>query len=205
MQHFISVFYRFLQRAISACKIPFDKLITATKLYGNNVVYSKFRTRGIPKIIVEGNGKFFIGSGFKMNNREMANPIGRFNACSFVVRRGAKLCIGNNVGISSSAIYCQKDISIGDNVNIGGNVVIYDTDFHSKSSNDRLERSADIQNTITKSVKICDNVFIGAHSTILKGVTIGQNSIVGACSVVTKDIPSNEIWAGNPAHYIGKV
>jgi acetyltransferase-like isoleucine patch superfamily enzyme len=33
-------------------------------------------------------------------------------------------------------------------------------------------------------------------------VTIGENAIVGAGSVVTKSIPSNEIWAGNPAKRI---
>ena len=54
----------------------------------------------------------------------------------------------------------------------------------------------------TKPVIIKQNVFIGAHSTILKGVTIGENSIIGACSVVTKNIPDNEVWAGNPAKYI---
>lgn len=54
-------------------------------------------------------------------------------------------------------------------------------------------------------VCISENAFIGAHSTILKGVTIGTNSIVGACSVVTKDIPSNEVWAGNPARFIRTV
>jgi acetyltransferase-like isoleucine patch superfamily enzyme len=52
------------------------------------------------------------------------------------------------------------------------------------------------------SIKIGNNVFIGAHSTILKGVTIGENAIVGACSVVTKSIPANQIWGGNPARFI---
>lgn len=35
-------------------------------------------------------------------------------------------------------------------------------------------------------------------------MTIGDNVIIGAGSIVTKDIPSNEIWAGVPAHYIKK-
>ena len=58
---------------------------------------------------------------------------------------------------------------------------------------------------ICKPVHIKENVFIGAHSIILKGVVIGENSIIGAGSVVTKSIPSNQIWAGNPAKYIRNV
>ena len=38
--------------------------------------------------------------------------------------------------------------------------------------------------------------------TILGNVTIGEGSLVGAGSVVTKNIPSNQIWAGNPARMI---
>lgn len=39
---------------------------------------------------------------------------------------------------------------------------------------------------------------------ICNAVRIGENAIVGAGSVVTKDIPDNEIWAGNPARFIRK-
>ena len=53
-------------------------------------------------------------------------------------------------------------------------------------------------------VKICKDAFIGARSIICNAVTIGENSIIGAGSVVTKDIPANEIWAGNPARFIKK-
>jgi len=31
-----------------------------------------------------------------------------------------------------------------------------------------------------------------------------QKAVVGAGSVVTKDIPDNEVWAGNPARFIRK-
>lgn len=54
----------------------------------------------------------------------------------------------------------------------------------------------------TKPVLLKRGCFIGANSIILKGCTIGENSIVGAGSVVSKDIPDNEIWAGNPARFI---
>lgn len=55
---------------------------------------------------------------------------------------------------------------------------------------------------LLKPVFIGNNCFIGQRSFILPGITIGDNVIVGACSVVTKNIPSNEVWAGNPAHFI---
>jgi carbonic anhydrase/acetyltransferase-like protein (isoleucine patch superfamily) len=37
---------------------------------------------------------------------------------------------------------------------------------------------------------------------ICKGVTIGDNSIIGAGAVVTKDVPSNSVFAGNPAKLV---
>ena len=136
-----------------------------------------------------------------MNNNLYSNPIGRQQPCIFFVDKGATLHIGKNVGISATAIVAHQSITIGDNVKIGGGVCIYDTDFHSLDPRIRISNK-DRQNAKKKPVVINDNVFIGAHSTILKGVTIGNNAIIGACSVVTKDIPDNEVWAGNPARFI---
>ncbi len=56
-----------------------------------------------------------------------------------------------------------------------------------------------------KSPSIGNRVRIGAGAKIIGGVNIGDNAIIGAGSVVTKDVPANEIWAGNPAHFIKKV
>lgn len=174
-------------------------------LKGNSVRYSSIVSNGIPFISVARDGLFVIGQHFHMNNNVRGNPIGRVHKCSFFVDSGAELIIGNNVGMSSTAIVARKSIQIGDHVKIGGGVCIYDTDFHSLDPLNRLDKSLDAQNTANLPVIIHDNVFIGAHSTILKGVTIGKNAIVGASSVVTKNIPADEIWAGNPAKFIKRV
>jgi len=113
--------------------------------------------------------------------------------------------IKDGVGISNSAIWCSDKITIEENVIIGGDCKIYDTDFHSLNKFDRLNSSFDKANTITKPVIIESDVFIGAHSTILKGIRIGSGSIIGACSVVSKSIPANEIWSGNPIKFIRKI
>ena len=78
-----------------------------------------------------------------------------------------------------------------------------DTDFHSLDFKKRIcIPDTDIK---TGSIVIKKGAFIGSHSIILKNVTIGENSIIGAGSVVTRDIPANEIWAGNPVKFIKKI
>ena len=204
MQKKIVYLFKAFKYIVNKIKKPFEYIITYFILYTNGVVFSTFSSSGLPRINVGLGGKFIIDKKFAMNNHEMSNPIGRFNRCSFIVGNGGTLIIGGNVGISSTAIVCRNKITIGDNVKIGGNVVIYDTDFHSLNPDDRLKTKLDNFNTKTAEVKIGDNVFIGAHTTILKGVTIGNNAIVGACSVVTRNIPANEIWAGNPSKLLVK-
>lgn len=161
------------------------------------------RSKGIPYLSIQ--GSFNVGKNFRINNVMRGNPIGRQSKCIFIVRKNAQLLVGNNVGMSGTTIVCHKKITIGNFVKIGGNVCIYDTDFHSLNSNNRRNAKSDTVNTISSEVKISNNVFIGAHSTILKGIVIGENSIIGACSVVTKNIPSNEIWGGNPVKFIRKI
>lgn len=47
--------------------------------------------------------------------------------------------------------------------------------------------------------------YIGCNTIICKPVTIGENAVVGAGSIVVKDIPANQVWAGNPARYIKEI
>lgn len=145
-----------------------------------------------------------IGDRFVMNNGIRYNPIGCTQPCSFIVDNGVHLSIGNNVGISQTTLIAHADLTIEDNVKIGGGTSIYTSDFHSLDATKRAS-SHDIEFRVQKPVYISKNAFIGAHSIILKGVTIGENSIVGAGSVVTHSIPSNQVWAGNPARFISNI
>lgn len=53
-------------------------------------------------------------------------------------------------------------------------------------------------------VTIGSRVFIGMNTLIVNAVNIGDRAILAAGSVITKDIPSAEIWGGNPAKFIKK-
>jgi len=48
-------------------------------------------------------------------------------------------------------------------------------------------------------VSVGENSFVGANSVVKQGINIGRGVTIGAGSVVIKDIPDNEIWAGNPS------
>ncbi len=54
-------------------------------------------------------------------------------------------------------------------------------------------------------VHILKDAYLGMNVLVVKPVTIGEKAIIGAGAVVTKDIPTNEVWAGNPARFIRKI
>lgn len=175
-------------------------------LYIFNIKHGKnFIIKGFPRFILEKGADISFGNNYKMNSGSFYNPIGRNQRSVIRISKNGKLMIGNNVGMSSVAIICHKSITIADNVRIGGNTVIYDTDFHSLNPHERAAIPEIKTNIKTKDIKIGKNVFIGGHCTLLKGTNIGDNSIIGAGSVVAKSIPPNEIWAGNPARFLAKL
>lgn len=205
MRKIAEFIFKSSRRIIIWLVLIINKFTTWILFYCYNVRFQKFYTSGIPYVSIAGGGKCLIGNNFRMNNGNMGNPIGRPQRCVLFADKGALIVIGENVGMSSTAIVSYEKISIGDNVKIGGGVCIYDTNFHSLDPSQRKNKVDDFKNRKNKPVKIGNNVFIGAHSTILKGVEIGDNSIIGACSVVTKNIPANEIWGGNPAILLRKL
>lgn len=147
-------------------------------------------------------GQLFLPTG-KMCfvNDACHSTLGIQRRCKLLVYPQATLRFEGNVGMSNVSIIATQAITIGQNVILGGNVTIADSDFHSMDSRHWFTEE-DAHHMSSEAIVIGDNVFIGMNAIILKGVHIGNNAIVGAGSVVTKDIPANEIWAGNPAKFI---
>ena len=144
-----------------------------------------------------------IGNNLLISSGDNHNPLARNIQSNITLNHGAILTIGDNVGISCSSIRCHKNITIGNNVNIGADCIIMDSDAHSINYKDRRDSlGLDKKNKIDKPIIIEDDVLIGTRCIIMKGVTIGARSIIGAGSVVTKNIPSDCIAAGNPAKVI---
>ncbi|MCD8110218.1 MAG: acyltransferase [Clostridiales bacterium] len=146
-----------------------------------------------------GNGKIIIGEQVYVNSHRTADPIGGDAKTILCTTEQGNIVIGDRVGLSNCAIYSSNSITIENDAVIGAGCKIYDTDFHSADAEKRLKGNKEVPSA---PVVISEKAFIGGHTIILKGVHIGECSVVGAGSVVTHDIPNNEVWAGNPAHFI---
>jgi acetyltransferase-like isoleucine patch superfamily enzyme len=111
-------------------------------------------------------------------------------------RRPRSIVIGNNTNIHSG---CFLDglstLTIGDNVDIGDQVLIY-CGGHDIQSPDY----GPMKNSITIENYAC----IFARAMLVKGGIIGEGAVVGAGAIVTRDVPPYTIVAGNPAHKIGE-
>lgn len=122
--------------------------------------------------------------------------------------------IPNNVSIWSP----HKEVSFGDRVQLGPHCIIdCDIEFGNSilcAKNVSFIGKDDHTYSNVKSfiwdsprgdsskTYIGDDVWIGHGSIILGGTKIGHGAIIAAGSVVTKDVPSCEIWGGNPAKKI---
>jgi acetyltransferase-like isoleucine patch superfamily enzyme len=151
---------------------------------------------GRPLISVAGNSTFVVGCDVEAASALRANPLGCFQPCVLrTLAPGARLVLGNNVGLSATVLCAGLSIEIGDDTLIGSGAMILDNDFHVYSGQGwRTEVQAG-----ARPVKIGRQVFIGARAIILKGVTIGDRAVIGAGAVVTKDVPSDNVAVGNPA------
>ncbi|HTN20028.1 MAG TPA: DapH/DapD/GlmU-related protein [Pelobium sp.] len=168
---------------------------------------SSLRIYSLPIIRKYPNSVIKIGANCTILNNSTENIAGIASPSVIVtVSEESKLIIGDYVGISGAYICAVNEIIIGNYVNIGVGVRIYDTDFHPIDYLERRENPGfDLNKIPHSSIHIGNDVWIGANAIILKGVTIGERSIIAAGSVVTKDVPANSIYGGNPAKLIKRI
>lgn len=143
-----------------------------------------------------------IGDDFCFISGESFNPLCRNLRGCISVEANAQINIGDNVGMSSACVWAHKSIIIGNNVLIGGDTILMDSNAHSLFFLDRRISEKDRANKISAEIIIGNDVLIGTRCIILKGVHVGDRAIIGAGSVVTKDVPADSIVAGNPARIV---
>jgi acetyltransferase-like isoleucine patch superfamily enzyme len=162
-----------------------------------------FRSTGVIRIKARSAGSILIGKNVRLLAGWRSNRVGLSGPVILHTWEGGGIEIGDFTGASAVVISSRSGVKIGKHCNIGGNVRIFDHDFHALDTEVRRgPRGCD--DCATKPITIGDDVFIGTQSIILKGVTIGDRAIIGAGSVVTKDVPADSIVAGNPAGVIRK-
>jgi acetyltransferase-like isoleucine patch superfamily enzyme len=115
-------------------------------------------------------------------------------------RRGVR--IGEGTWIGAGALvdpgYPHR-VWIGDRVSVGIRCTIV-AHFEYKG----LDRRTGKPVTENVSVRIEDDVFIGAGAVILEDVTIGHGAVVTAGSVVSRSVPPLTMVRGNPARPIAR-
>lgn len=96
------------------------------------------------------------------------------------IERGASftegVSLGNNSGLGINCHIQEGNVSIGNNVLMGSDVLIYTTNHETA----RIDIPICLQgNTKPQDVVIEDDVWIGARVIILPGVTVKRGSVVG--------------------------
>lgn len=133
-------------------------------------------------------GAVIGGAGFGFERDENGNKF-RFPQIGSV-RIGDDVEIGSQTCIDRGAL---SDTIIGDHTKINNLCHI--------AHNNRIGRNVTITGCVNLSGGnvIEDNVWIAPNASLVGYVHIGENATIGMGAVVVKDVPSNEVWVGNPA------
>jgi len=113
--------------------------------------------------------------------------------CTIEVLKNANLKTGYFTMNSFSVLIAEQDIEMGEDVMIGRNTVIYDSDFHTLVT----DNVASIEKTVP--VKIGNHVWLTSNVLVLKGTSIRDNSVIAAGSLLKHDVES-DLLVGNDYH-----
>lgn len=161
------------------------------------------------QIIIEGDNDFEIGTNlFKGSKIETLIRMGK--GAKWYIKHGGYLFYGTTLEVKDNAtfetgyfsantgavIISSKKIVFGEDVMIGRNVMIYDSDFHQILDNNLNPINS------PEEVVIEDHVWLTSNININKGAKIGQGSIVANQTVINNNIPKYSFVAGQS---VGKI
>ncbi len=110
--------------------------------------------------------------------------------------KNAHLKIGSGSCNQNLQIVCGDSITIGNDIHIGRDVFIRDTN----GTHFIIQPGYSYHNPVV----IGDHVWLCSGVKVMKGVTIGEGTVVSAYSVVTHSLPAHCIAAGNPAEVVAE-
>jgi maltose O-acetyltransferase len=112
--------------------------------------------------------------------------------------KGSQISIGDHSMIGADSIIgSAAAVTIGRDVLMGPEVIIY-TSNHGTSRGVPMR----LQKLQIASVRIGNDVWLGARCIILPGVTIGEGAVIAAGAVVTRDVAPYSVVGGIPAKLI---
>lgn len=140
------------------------------------------------------------------------NKIGKSKAETYIkfergatwnCNNGAALCYGSTIELHDSAqfdsgyffmntgsvLITAKHIQLGEDILIGRDNVIYDSDFHPM-----LNVEGNIKN-MPQNVVIGNHVWLTNHVMVQKGVVIHDGAVISPFTVLRKDVPTNSLIA----------
>ena len=147
---------------------------------------------------IEKNGRLVVNKGVSIEIRE--GGVFRTGCGTLTLRQGSRiivendgvLIIGDDVGININCyIAVHNEVIIGNNTILGPGVVIVDQD-HDYRTEDGLKA----EKYKVGSVKIGNNVWIGANAVILRNTIIGDNAVIGAGCIVKGNISEGSVYTG---------
>lgn len=187
------------ERLVRHFSIAIGSLILKGKLRALGCTFGrKLRADGRVVVSVPRLGAIRLGERVRFNSRFGSNLVGLSQPVVLQCLGEGRIEIGDHSGMSGAVLSSRAAIVIGKRVKLGGNVRIYDHDYHALDYTKR-GTSEEASCVASRPVRIGDDVLVGVNAIILKGITVGDRAIIGAGTVVSRDIPAGEIWAGNPA------
>jgi len=148
-----------------------------------------------PFIQVIGLDCISLGSGSRISRNTRLLALKSYGAQQF----SPQITIGNNVSVGfGCTLSCVNRLDVGDDVTIGDNVYISDSNHDYSSPNLGVLN----QPLLAGKIAIGKGSWIGYGAFVSGDVSVGEHAVIGANSVVTRPVAAYTVVAGVPARLI---